>query len=73
MNQLVEDLHWLGLEWDNAELVYQSKRLPIYNEIIDRLIAQGRAYKAFETSEELDALRKKAEQSKGNIDILARN
>src|SRR3954468_18412249 len=63
-NQLVEDLHWLGLEWDNAELVYQSKRLPIYNAIIDKLIAEGKAYKAFESSEELDALRKKAEQAR---------
>src|SRR3954464_6780006 len=64
VNQLVDDLHWLGLEWDNAELVYQSKRLPIYNAIIDKLILEGRAYKAWESSEELDALRKKAEQSK---------
>src|SRR4051812_27540814 len=64
VSQLVDDLHWLGLEWDNSQLVYQSKRLPIYNAIIDRLIAQGLAYKAWESSEELDAIRKKAEQSK---------
>src|SRR5882762_5316709 len=64
VNQLVDDLRWLGLHWDNSELVYQSKRLPVYNAIIDKLIAQGRAYKAWETQEELDAIRKKAEQSK---------
>src|SRR5882672_2768167 len=52
--QAVEDLRWLGLHWDNAELVYQSKRLSIYNAVIDKLIAQGRAYKAWETQEELD-------------------
>src|SRR5205823_13229516 len=62
--QLLEDLRWLGLHWDNAELIYQSKRLPIYNAIIEKLIAQGKAYKAFESAEELDALRKKAEQAK---------
>ena len=39
--QLLEDLRWLGLHWDNAELVYQSKRLEIYNRIIEDLIARA--------------------------------
>ncbi len=64
VNQLVDDLRWLGLHWDNSELVYQSRRLPIYNAIIDKLIAENQAYKAYETAHELDAIRKKAEQSK---------
>ena len=62
--QLIEDLRWLGLHWDNAELVYQSKRLPIYNKIIDDLLARGQAYKAYETPEELDAQRKQAERAR---------
>src|SRR5215210_4974149 len=39
--QLLEDLRWLGLHWDNAELVYQSKRLDLYNRIIDGMISRG--------------------------------
>jgi glutamyl-tRNA synthetase len=62
--QLLADLKWLGLHWDNPELVYQSKRTAIYNALIDRLIAEGKAYKAYESSEELDALRKQAEREK---------
>jgi glutamyl/glutaminyl-tRNA synthetase len=62
--QLLEDLRWLGLQWDNAELVYQSKRLPIYNKIIDDLMSRGLAYRAYETSEELANQRKQAEQAK---------
>src|SRR5215218_847396 len=50
--QLLEDLRWLGLHWDNAELVYQSKRTQVYNAIIERLISEGKAYKAFETREQ---------------------
>jgi len=61
---LLADMKWLGLNWDNAELVFQSKRLPIYNEIIESLIARGLAYKAYETSEELDAQRKIAERAR---------
>src|SRR3954454_8853423 len=51
--QLLEDLRWLGLHWDNAELIHQSKRQEVYNAIIDDLIAQGLAFKAWETDEEL--------------------
>lgn len=64
MLQLLEDLRWLGLLWDNPELVFQSKRVPIYNRIIDDLIARGLAYKAYETNEEIDAMRKEAEKAK---------
>src|SRR4051812_18956707 len=62
--QLLEDLRWLGLRWDNPELVYQSKRLHVYNAIIDRLLEQALAYRAYETREELDAMRKEAERAK---------
>src|SRR6185312_14046201 len=64
MLQLLDDLRWLGLHWDNADLVYQSKRLGIYNRIIDDLIIRGLAYKAYETNDELDAMRKEAEKAK---------
>jgi glutamyl-tRNA synthetase len=62
--QLLEDLRWLGLHWDNEQLVYQSKRLDLYNRVIADLCARGLAYDAWETPEELDALRKAAEQQK---------
>src|SRR4051794_9750267 len=62
--QLLEDLRWLGLHWDNAELVYQSKRVDVYNRIIEDLIAKRRAYKAYETPEELDNQRRVAEREK---------
>ena len=64
VDQLVEDMTWLGLHWDNAELVFQSKRLDVYNAIIDNLIARDLAYKAYETPEELDAMRRAAEREK---------
>ncbi len=64
VDSLLDDLQWLGLERDNAELMYQSKRLPVYNAILDDLMARNLAYKAYETTEELDALRKTAEREK---------
>jgi glutamyl/glutaminyl-tRNA synthetase len=62
--QLLSDLQWLGLNWDNAELVYQSKRLDIYNKLIDDLLAKGKAYEAWETSAELDNMREQAKRAK---------
>src|SRR4051812_33469572 len=72
--QLLEDLKWLGLFWDNADsLVYQSKRLPIYNNIFGDLLAKGQAYEAWESPEELNALRKEAERSKRSFVYLRRD
>ncbi len=62
--QLLSDLSWLGLHHDNAELVYQSRRLAVYNRIIDDLMSRGLAYEAWETGEELDAMRKQAEKAR---------
>jgi len=62
--QLLDDLRWLGLNWDNPQLVYQSKRLDIYNAIIADLISRNLAYEAWETTQELTALRAQAEKQK---------
>jgi len=62
--QLLEDLKWLGLNWDNAELVFQSKRLDLYNKLIDGLIADGKAYEAWESTAELDSMRQQAARAK---------
>jgi glutamyl/glutaminyl-tRNA synthetase len=62
--QLLEDLRWLGLHWDNERLVYQSRRLDVYNRVIADLAARGLAYEAWETEDELKAERAAAEKQK---------
>ncbi|MFG0307169.1 MAG: glutamate--tRNA ligase [Phycisphaerales bacterium JB040] len=42
----------------------QAARLELYNEQIERLIAEGKAYAAFETPEEIDAARQAAKERK---------
>lgn len=54
---IMEDLRWLGLEWDTV--VRQSERLDRYEAAAERLRAAGRLYEAFETPTELDLKRKK--------------
>jgi glutamyl-tRNA synthetase len=73
MQQVMDDLRWLGIEWDEGPEVggpngpyLQSQRRDIYDEYIRKLLDEQKAYYCFDTSEELDALRKEAEvQKKG--------
>ena len=73
--QVMEDLRWLGIDWDEGPEVggpngpyLQSQRLDIYNRCIRQLLDQGRAYYCFETGAELEAMRAEAEaQKKGFV------
>lgn len=51
-----DDLAWLGLDADGEER--QSARFDRYEAAIERLIAAGRVYPAYETAQELDLKRK---------------
>ena len=66
--QLLSDLQWLGLQWDNPQLVYQSKRKDVYDALIADLISRGLAYKAYETREELESMRRQAEAEGGELE-----
>ena len=54
---IAADLDWLGIKPDEVE--YQSKRIANYRAAVDRLIAAGRFYPAYETPDELDRRRKR--------------
>jgi glutamyl-tRNA synthetase/nondiscriminating glutamyl-tRNA synthetase len=64
---IVEDLRWLGLDWDEGPDLggphppyRQSERLELYRSYARDLIARQRAYYCFCQSEELEAERKAA-------------
>jgi glutamyl-Q tRNA(Asp) synthetase len=46
VDSIIEDLAWLGLEWDGA-IVFQSERLPLYAEALGRLEEAGLVYPCF--------------------------
>lgn len=65
--QLMEDLLWLGIDWDEGPGIEgphapyrQSERLGIYREHTDRLLAEGKAYRCFCTAEQLEEERRAA-------------
>jgi glutamyl-Q tRNA(Asp) synthetase len=51
---IIEDLLWLGLEWD-GEMPYQSERLEYYAGALERLKAEGLLYPCFCTRAEIAA------------------
>ena len=55
---LRESLVWLGFKW--SEEARQSARFDRYNEVKEKLMAEGRIYACYETPEELEIKRKRA-------------
>ena len=68
---ILEALRWLGLDWDEGpevggphEPYFQSQRGDIYRRYIDRLLAEGKAYKCYCTQAEIEADRQRAQAEK---------
>ena len=67
---IVDSLHWLGLDFDESPAggphapYRQSERKDIYKKYAQQLIDTGKAYFAFDTAEELAAMREKLEAAK---------
>lgn len=61
---ILDSLRWLGLDWDEGPDVggdfgpyRQSERGDIYQQYANQLLEQGKAFKCYRTSEELDQMR----------------
>lgn len=68
---IIQDMLWLGLQWDEGPVVagakneyFQSMRLDLYNKHLQELLAKGLAYEAYESREQLAALKKQADAEK---------
>ena len=73
-NYILESLKWCGIEADESPMnegsygpYRQSERREIYKEYIQLLLANGKAYYAFDTTEELAAAREKSEKETGGF------
>ena len=68
---IIESFDWCGIQFDEGVTkggpfgpYKQSERKAIYREFAEKLVADGSAYYAFDTAEELAALRKRYEAGK---------
>ncbi|WP_283131274.1 glutamate--tRNA ligase [Enterovibrio norvegicus] len=56
IDAIIEGMQWLGLDWDEGPY-YQTKRFDRYNEVVDQLLAENKAYKCYAPKELLDEIR----------------
>jgi len=72
----LKDLEWLGIRWDEGPeytapdgtvvgggpngSYFQSERLAIYARYTEKLLSEGKAYEAWDSQDELEAMRKEA-------------
>ena len=63
VDQIIAALDWLGLGYDEGPY-YQMQRLARYREVIDRMLADGTAYRCWATPDELETMRD-AQRSRG--------
>jgi glutamyl-tRNA synthetase len=69
--QVYQTLHWLGLNWDEGPDIggpftpyRQSERLETYRPVADRLLADGKAYECWCTSQRLTEMREAQQKAK---------
>lgn len=53
---ILDSMKWLDLDYDEGP-IRQTERFPRYREAIERLLAEGKAYRCYATVEELDEMR----------------
>lgn len=58
--EIIAGLHWMGMYWDEGPF-YQSDFFPLYKETAFKLVENGKAYRCFCTTEEIEARRKHSE------------
>ncbi|WP_345314975.1 glutamate--tRNA ligase [Ferrimonas gelatinilytica] len=56
IDAILEGMNWLGLNWEEGPY-FQTQRFDRYNQLIDQLLQEGKAYKCYCSKERVDALR----------------
>ena len=56
IQQILDGLEWAGLDYDEGPF-FQTKRFERYQEVIEELLAEGKAYRCYCSKEELEQMR----------------
>jgi len=59
LDEIMDAMRWLGLAWDEGPY-FQTQRDNLYQEAVERLLREGKAYRCYCTAEEVEAKRKAA-------------
>ena len=59
IDAILDGLTWLGIDWD-GKAIYQYSRAAHHREVVEKLLAAGRAYRCYASPAELTEMREKA-------------
>src|SRR3954454_4439447 len=59
IDAILDGLTWLGIDWD-GDAIYQYSRAARHREVVEELLAAGRAYRCYASQAELAEMREKA-------------
>jgi glutamyl-tRNA synthetase len=59
IDAIIDGLTWLGIDWD-GDVVFQFSRAARHREIVEQLLAEGKAYRCYTSPEELAEMREAA-------------
>ncbi len=54
---IFDGMNWLGLNWDNKEVVFQFSRRDMHAKVATEMLEKGLAYKCYCTQQELEEMR----------------
>jgi glutamyl/glutaminyl-tRNA synthetase len=67
---IIEGLHWLGLDWDNTDIYRQTERLDIYREYLQRLLDGGKAFWREYSAEEQEEMKREGRPARDKVIVL---
>jgi glutamyl-tRNA synthetase len=59
IDAIIDGLTWLGIDWD-GEVIHQFARAARHREVVEQLLAEGKAYRCYASPEELAEMREAA-------------
>ena len=62
IDAIFDGLSWLGIDWD-GDAIYQFSRAARHREVVEQLLAAGKAYRCYATPEELAEMREAARKT----------
>ena len=66
LKTILDGLAWLGIDFE-GEPTFQSQNVVAHRKAVEQLLSDGHAYYAYETPDELDGMRKKAQAEKSRV------
>lgn len=67
---ILNGMRWLGLTWDNTEIVRQSERTEIYRAHLQALLDSGRAFWREYTKEEISEMEREGRAARDKVIVL---